>query len=587
MVDHMKNPLSLLGRLLFLAAIATALRAPAAQAAGGQLIHGHYVGYLKIDGRAERFAAQADFYLEAPDEWTVFPSLHALIKLNLGGYHSTEYLTYSYKNIRSDFDRGTLEFDEATSDLVISGLIRSSEGHTHVEGKAWLRSTAQTGTLVLDLVTDEPADEELAPPDANLKIPFAPKLDGQYVGTCDGKESVFQIQTARALRLRETEKDGGSALAYEVVARIGSRSNGEKGDVVSPWTAIGNFAGGFYDPFRGRLLFLGPSSTSIQCSRLLSKLTCSYRILKTKVQCKFERESTKTRGPETFPRQFHLKPTSEQMSPLPDAGTVPDAELASLLEGHYSGFLHHESLNLYQHVALRVVATVSTENPHNPNKIFVSATSVVSFGEPKQEQFISHRYDPRSFYIRPGFVLNATGTDSFILITSWTKGSIKGEWFSQNFGRVGTIELIKGDAGRAPASIALMKSWHGEFTGGAIDGGGNPTLPQKTDRWFSMLMPNQPAERSESAVPFVGSYQSLSGFTKIEPINRGMFDPYTGAIAWAFSQYEGLTIVSAQLNPDGTLSVFWPPAPNIFPTTLGDYRTTTFRKSDEWNSQPL
>jgi hypothetical protein len=551
--------------------------------AGTQLPHGRYVGYMKIEGRIERLALQADFFLESPEDQTRFPQLEAIVKMSLGGYHTSEYITYVYKNIRTDFDRGTLIFDEPSSDLVFNGKVESGEGFARIEGNVWMRSSATAGRLVLDLVSDEPGDEPERKPDPDSKLPFAPALDGQYEGKCDNQSAVFQMQTARALRIHEIGNGAKAPFDYEVVARLGYRNKPSPVTGSQPWSAHGSFAGGSYDPFRGRLVFWGPSSTTIECARSVGELACTYRIPKTRVRCRFERVGKDFHDPAIFPRRFHVATTNEQLKPLPLPGSIPDDILAGLLDGHYSGFLHHDASDRYQPVALRVLASVSTENPHNPNKVFVSTTSVLYFGSLAEGHFVSHRYEPRSFYVRPGFALNAPGTDSFIMITEWTSGSIRGIWYSQTFGRVGTVEVIKGKVPAISPDASAMRSWRGDFNASMVLGHVDPTKPgQKVERWFSVVMPNQPAERLSSTVIFFGSFQSLVGLTKIEPIERGTFDPYSGAIAWSFKFGEGLTIVSGNVAGDGSLSMHWPPNPNAFPVPMSDYKPINFRKNNDF-----
>ncbi len=580
-------PYKILTLLVLLVSLLT-VHAPSALAVnltGNQLPHGRYVGYMKIDGRDERLALQADFFLESPEDQTRFPQLEAIVKIGLGGYHTPEYISYVYKNIRTDFDRGTLIFDEPASDLVFNGKVESGEGYARIEGKIWMRSSAIGGKLVLDLVSDEPGDEPERRPDPDLKLPLAPLLDGQYEGKCDKQTAVFQVQTARALRTQEVGEGAKPMFDYEVVARLGYRNKPSAVAGAQPWSAQGSFAGGSYDPFRGKFVFLGPSSTTIECVRSGGRLACTYRIPQTRVRCQFERLDNEIHKPATFPRRFHVTASDEQLKPLPLPGSVKDEALAELLDGHYHGFLHHESSDRYQSAALRVMASVSTENPHNPNKVFVSTTSVLHFGAPTEGHFVSHRYEPRSFYIRPGFALNAPGTDSFIMITDWSSGFIRGVWYSQAYGRVGTIEFVKGTVPTLASEARVMRSWRGDFAGSVVLGHIDPTKPgQKLERWFSVVMPNQPAERLSSTVSFVGSFQSLVGLTKIEAIERGAFDPYTGTIAWSFKFSEGLTIVSGNLSADGSLSMHWPPNPNVFPAQMSDYKSGVFRRNSDFNS---
>lgn len=538
---------------------------------GGVFHRGRYYGYIKVDGRAEKLAVQADFFLESPEDFTQYPRLEAVLKLSLGGYHSTEYTSFVYRNIRYNEEDGALSLDEPSSDLVISAKSHEMDGQVHLFGKFWSRSSAAGGVLNMTLESDEPGDDSQMP-DPNAKLAFAPLLDGQYNGSCeDQKSAVLQIQTVRGLRKRDSG-DGKDFFDYEVIARIGHPS--PRGSAL-PWSSVGNFSDGSYDPFRGKLVFTGPSTTTIQCSRLLNKLSCTHRQMEATVKCEFARKAQAIGEPKTAPREFHVNASDDQMQELPAAGTVSDETLAELLEGDYAGYLHQEARNLYQPMVLHVASSISTENPHNPNKVFVSGTSVLYFGRPEGEQFFSQRYEPRSFYIRPGFALNAPGTDSFLMIEEWKKGYIRGIWYSQSYGRVGTVELIKGPMPALAPEAKLIPPWQGEFnrtvTAGGISG----------RQWFSIVSPNQPAERLTNTLQFTGSFQVMVKVTPIEPIDRGSFDPYTGVLGWAFSNRErgGLSAVSGSVANDGTLMLFWPPTPNVVMTLMRDYEPQAYRNA--------
>lgn len=533
----------------------------------GKLQQGRYTGYLKINGRNEKIALQADLFIESPDDFTQFPKLESIVKLSLGGFHTNEYTAYSYKNLHYNFETGDLTLDEPASDLIFSAKVHSTDSRTYLQGQVWSRTSSVMGVFKLTSISDEPGDDD-GTPDENDKLPWAPALDGQYSGKCGSKDGLFQIQTVKELRPRDSA-DGKEIFDYEVVARVGYRKDASNSN--SPWELYGSYAGGSYDPYRGKLVFLGPSTTAIECSRSNNSLSCDYRVQSGKVHCDFERESANAHGSDVFPRKFHVTASAAQMQSLPDIGTISDAEMANLVSGHFNGYLHHEASDRYQRVALHVVASVSTENPHNPNKVFVSGTSVMYYGLSGEDLFISQRYEPRSFYIRPGFTLNAPGTDSFIQIDQWTQGFIRGVWYSQQFGRVGTVEFVKETPASISSQAVIVSSFQGEYRGQAV-----ASDPQ-TSRWFNVILPNQPAERLTTTINFVGAYQSMSGMTPISPIERGTFDPYTGAIGFSYKLNEGLTVVSGVVANDGSLQMYWPPAPNAFGTILAPYRRIPFQ----------
>lgn len=99
----------------------------------------------------------------------------------------------------------------------------------------------------------------------------------------------------------------------------------------------------------------------------------------------------------------------------------------------------------------------------------------------------------------------------------------------------GTIELVKVKTlPELPKKGALFYPlWHGKFQGPM-----NVTK-EKPYRWLQIIMPNQPSERLDSTISFVGSYLS-SEISTIKPMERGRLDPYTGAIGWLFAANNGI-----------------------------------------------
>ncbi len=538
-----------------------------------KLQQGRYTGYIKIEDQTQKFALQADFFLESPEDLTLFPRLNTILKISLGGYNTTEYVTQVFKNVRYDFDNNVLTLDEPSNDLVISAQVHSMNGRTHIEGNVWVRSAAKNGKLILESESDEPGEFTRLSITNEDDVPFTPILSGQYRGQCEGNKAVFQIQTTRGLRNQDS-RDGKFLFDYEIVAYLGYwRKNAQPSDK-RPWSVYSSYAGGIYNFFIGKLLFLGPSTTGIECNLVNGKLKCNYQSRDGKVPCEFELEKKTIQQAKKYPRLFHLNPTNDQLKELPAPSPPKNAELTKVLGGHFVGYLHHEAYDRYQPVAIHVVPSSSTDNPHNPNNIFVSTTSVLYFGKAPSDLFISQRYEPRSFYLRPGFTLSAPGTDSFIVIEDWKSGFIRGSWYSNGFGRVGTIELIKEATLILPASAKIVQPWQGEFRGVAS------IVGEKIYRWFSVIFPNQPAEKIDSTVLYVGSYMNGTTIGMIKPMERGRYDPYTGALGWLFSENNGIGMVSGLVEDDGTLSMYWPPSPNMFSATMSDYKLENFKRAN-------
>ena len=532
---------------------------------------GRYVGHLKIEGRPERLAVEADFFIHGSENVVDFPRLWGIFKFGLGGYRTHEYFSQLYQDVKANFDTGELTFDELGADLIITTQVHGTAGRPILHGTIFSRSSAVSGTLHLVFQSDEPEASPSGAASQKGQLPFAPLLQGQYLGKCNGQERVFQVQTVRGLR--PFGGDGSRELfEYEIVARLGERNDGKSGATGVPWIVIGNFAGGLYDPFRGRFLFSGPSTTGIECDRNYKTLNCRYRIRGVSVSCQFQRTGNDVQGMQFSERSYHLSPSAGELEELPTEDVRDGADLMKFLGGAFQGNLHHEIDNTYQPVVLTVVPTKSTENPHNQNKIFVSTTAVVYYGRSISDQYITQRYQPRSFYIRPGFALSAAASDSFIIVEEWKKGFIRGVWYSRNFGRVGTVELLKGKSAAAqiPTSLGILPPWHGEFEGIKKVGG------DIFKRWFYIIYSNVSGGFVDATVPFMGSYQPDARISKIEAMERGRFDPYTGALGWTFAANGGISIVNGHVLHDGRLALHWPPAPGNFSAWMSDLEFLPF-----------
>ena len=555
---------------IFLVCLLLALSSSWAMASGN-LKEGRYLGYIEMEGRKEKIALEGNFYLSSPEDFTQFPKLNLILKLSLGGYNTTEYMAQNYEDIHYDYDNAILNLDEEANDLVINSSVELKAGRLFLEGKIWSRSQALNGTLYLEYQTDEPDDKI----NDEAATPFVPLLDGQYLGTCKGEQTVFQIQTAKGLRANPSI-EGRQLFDYQIVARLGYRQPITDPNFPRPWSVRADFSGGSFNFYQGKLIFLGPSTTSIVCDLNQGDLSCSYRVQGGSTSCHFtkEKEGMVISPPKYFSRSFNLQPTKDQLLPLPSVLPPSNKELSAVLSGMFNGYLHNESNNTYQAVSLHVIPSSSTANPHNPNNLFVSTNATLYFGSTGQKDVKTFRYGAQSFFLRPGFMLAAVGTDSFIIIEEWMNGYIRGTWYSRSFGKVGTIQMIKAPLPSLSSNASLVPRWSGEFEDVIYNDNRG-----KINHWFKMLIPSTISGSKDGAIDFVGSYQTLTTLTTIQPLEVGKYDIYTGALAWVFSANEGVTLVSGRVQSDGSLLMYWPPTPHLFMTWMGDYRPSLFKPS--------
>lgn len=532
-----------------------------------ELKHGRYIGWIHLDDRNERLAVVADFFLESPEDFTQFPRLNASFRIGLGGYNTHEYFTETFHDLKYDFDNGALTFDEPGNDLIMATEIGTLGGRTKVTGSVFVRSSAVSGRLELLQESDEPG-EGFHTTTLSSQAPFASLLEGQYEGLCNDKPSAFQIQTVRGLDNHGNDSTG-LERHYGIVGRHLYKNDSFCGNLAEGlWCTRQHFENGSFNFYTGQLT-LESKQGGEECRLLGSELSCKLRVRSETVACRFEKRSN-PQSARFYNRSFHLNPTREQNQALPNPEPPKNKDLSDALKGRFWGYLHNEANNTYLPLRLDVIPYSSTENPHNPNQMLVSAISSLFLGGDFNGPFFTQRFEPRSFYLRPGFMLAATNVDSMFSISSWKKGFISGVWMSKAFGRVGTFQLVKGDAPPLPASAKAVRSFAGEFQ----------RYLDSTQQWMRFLLPTQPSSLKDQIIPFNGSYQAAVGITPVQRIEAGAFDPFTGRLGWRISYDEAITFGSGLLNDKGEALLFWPPYP-IVGTIARSFEFQPFQRKEE------
>lgn len=552
---------------------------------GGELKQGRYVGYLKMDNQTAQIAASLDFFLVQVEDAPEGPRLDAILKLSLGGYASTEYVTEVYENLRYDFNNGTLSLDETNGDLVVSAEVHN-QGGTHIVGKVLARSAASSGVLELRFLTDEPPDEpeELTalPMTVASASPFMLGLRGQYEGRCGTKRAVMQIQTGKGLLERSAPQEVG-LHGYGIVGTIGYDDPQCRGDNSSSrWCNVHSYSSGYFNYLNGKLV-LRDANSATECKRGDGdSLDCRVRVLGQSVDCALKRaDVTQPPAFKNFPRRFRINVPADKRQPLPLPLPPSHTELVNTLNGTFYGYIHNETNDQYQRIYLNVIASVSTDNLHNENRVYVVSTGVSFFGRDNQESFFTHQFDRRRFYVRPGFVLEGENADAFLQVEEWWNGSINGVWYSHDFGRVGTVQLVKGNGfPTLPEQAKVAPLAIGEFES---EPRGN--VPQW---WFKAFMPTQPVSREQSFVSFEGETELLGGLGLRGRISTGSYDFYAGGVAWLaeYPNSEGLRMTSGLLHEDGHYSLFWPGKPE-FGVPMSDFKYLKFHRAAKLPAEGL
>lgn len=524
---------------------------PPASGPAAELKPGRYTGWLQLNGQKQAFATVADFYVESPENFKEFPKMIGVFKISLGGYTSHEYATQTFKSIRPDYDNGGLTFDEHQNDLLMTASMIRRGSRSLLKAQVTVRSTGQRGHLELLEESDEPDDDEIPPNGSSGTLLFQPALDGEHLGQCDGKIAALQIQTVRGLSVNDSASlKSGLHKNYGITARIGYRPDSFCGPMsAADWCMRNHYQNVEYNYFTGQMNLKGEAGND-SCRVVDGAITCKIRNFNQTDDCRFSIKSKTNQQTGFFRRKFNLNATTEEMKTLPNPAPPKNEELTQSLSGDFSGYIHNESTDEYLPVRLSVTPSSSTDNPHNPNQMMVSASLLMFLEGQMQSPFAVQRFDTRSFYLRPGFVLSQEDSDGFLQVQDWRMGYIRGVWHSHSFGRVGTIQLKKGPVTQPPINAKILKSPFHEFQ--KTDSGG------KT-QWIRFLAPDLSQKMSDSVVHFPGSFQLIQGNTPVRELKAITFDLYAGSIGWRLSRNEVNTLGTAKLNMKGNLEVFWPP----------------------------
>jgi hypothetical protein len=541
-------------------------------ASGGELKLGRYVGYVKLDDTGEKVALVANTFIVQPEDFTEFPKLNAIFTMFLGGYGAPEYVTETFEDIRYDFNNGQLSLDEEANDLVVTGEVNESPG-TFISGQVWLRSAARSGTLCLAYETDEPGEENACQDemgDRPSAPEFVPALRGRYEGQCGSEHAAIQITTGKGLSSEETgaPADRRGLHGYGLVAQLAFDDPTVCGAASPPqpaWCVSRTFTAGAYNFFSGRLM-LDDARGTTSCNLAAGRLRCRLQLMTDPVDCDLQKTDVAAAPYRSFSRSFTVRTTAEQRAELPPPSPPRHTELVSALRGQFYGYVHNELTDRYQPMRLNVIPTVSTVNPHNENELFVSTTVVTYFGRTLSPEFWPQPLAKRSFYLRPGFTLESPEVDGFLQIEDWRTGYVRGVWYSHAFGRVGSVQLVKGDA-LPPLDVdaRIVPSIDGAFQG----------PPRGELSWsFATAIPTQPTGREQSTFVFEGSARLSGGLVRPIRMARGTYDVYTGALSW-LSGEETPRMVMGRVDDEGTMALLWPGA-SIWGARLSGYEFAPF-----------
>lgn len=435
---------------------------------------GRYVGTLKHDSIQKEQLAKIDFVTSRSDNNEI--ELKAVLTLQFGDFKSGEYVSFHFDKVLFNLLSGTLIFDQAEEDVTVT-TTRFSNGE--FVGK--LRSSAfgEVGELKLKMNTA-----------ASPVLPLIEPVNGEYAGVCeDNKVGKLQLHTMRSTE--DTSRVGNPFGTYEIKGQFGYVD-----DFICSGVGAGNRAcqrlaieNASYNFYSGELVIIGDLQTWT-CKVDESGMNCDNG-------CRFNRVSNERNSRTYMPPQA-LPAFSSNNSEAP----ALEGEVVGIA-GNYKGFVHHEYQDRYQPIQLNLVTYQALEN--GTSNLRLSATANLYFGNFGSNEFLSYRFEPRDYpnpLTRPQFTLSRLedDVDAFLKITSIQNGVVKGEWHSLLFGRVGTFEARKDEAGAVQLSstakkLEPMSAFYDEsvfemnlkvFHGSTPPNTENPFFPLNIGGWFRM-----------------------------------------------------------------------------------------------------
>lgn len=463
-------------------------------------VFGRYVGILRHDNIKRDQLAKLDFIVSREEGNTIH--LKAVLSLYFGDFKNGDYVAYHFDNVRFNLLTQTFIFDQADQPITLIGKQTAANEFTGEFRSAY---SGEMGQVYLR--SDKPAVPTL---------PLMETIWGEYRGKCDSKvggprtDTIVQVYTYRSTE--GASQVGDPFRAYKIKGFIGEYS--PDGCLFSSQRECvwGNIKSGSYNFFENRLVLFN-NYKNLSCTVEPDGLNCGgcEPLLRASDETKGTRPFTPPAAPSSFG-------TAE---PTGSAALTSDV---SSIQGKYRGYLHHEFLDRYQVGSLSILTYQAPGETGTPTTLRMSAIGTLNFGDEKSGEAISYRFKERAYpnpLISPQFVFSQAeaDVDAVLQITSLGKGVVKGIWFSQLFGRVGTFEFRKDGSLKLPADAKPIEtvSAHYESTDWEMDLlVGLGVAPPNTENPFAPLT-------------FQG-WTILPSITPKRHITGGSYDFYTGRI---------------------------------------------------------
>lgn len=498
-------------------------------------VFGTYLGYLKHDRLQRQQIAKLDFVVSREDASKV--TLSAVLTLQFGGFESGEYVAYHFDNVEFNILTQQLVFDQSDQSAF---LTTTKFGNGELRAQFSSSFVGPVGELVLK-------QAPLAAP----TLPLVDSVSGEYRGSCQGeKPVVMQLNAVRSTE--DTFQIGNPFGPYRIAGTVAQfdkdlcldfeDANRDQACVI---TDIGASS---YNFFSGNLSLIG-KRRNFQCKVMPGeKFDCG--------KCQFERTYS-TSGPRSYQpakAQPFFKVHQTGPSPAPTGG----------IAGEYFGYVHHERLNKFQRAKI-ILNTFQSMSPSGSQELKLASTANLFFGDYDSPNFTTYRFEtislPNPILVRQFALMRPEAdVDAILEVTQLSNGTIKGEWQSKMFGRVGTFEMRKSGPPPIPADAELMSDFSGLY---------------KAPEWDLNLAISLGRTPINSNNPFdplkVAGYLRAPMFTGKMPITASTYDFYTNRMALSYGD-DGILVIE----PKGNGSVNVRRISNVYGSPLQNFNFENF-----------
>ena len=478
-------------------------------------LEGRYRGYLVPHHTRYKFPLQIDFYKNQDDKYS------AILRLNLGSYHSHEYISQFYQEISYSKDANSVQIASDGWDIVLSNLVLSDKT---LEGNFASTSGHENGYVILRkldrFLKINPSQRTEQHMFSQLeRIKTFPLVTGQYEGECGGQKVYLQLEASKWFSIIEPIQT--PFYGYKFSGRL-AREN-QLCEAHAP-CLVNSYFDGTFNPFTGSLKLKGQPHDA--------QMKFEYPYLKIDA-CVLEN----TKPLNILEDRNNEEQRSKNLQTLYQSSSTEHASIHTTLTRSYKGLLFHDQRNTFQSMDMHVRLL-----KHEGNKAFsYILPQVVLRLNQKNSMNDLLEYMTFSFHKIPlttNMQLSALELSSHVSTNIWDSGSdlilkvsrfdgqeISGLWISKTFGIVGPFRVLANEAD-SPLGLAqkdLYQNIFGHYDGASwsLRLGG---LEDRTPLDIAIFFPFQ-----------LTGEASIAGLTEKKSIRNGVYDMYSSAIAFRLS----------------------------------------------------